>query len=100
MRKSLILSALILLVPLTAWAGYTSNLVILDKKEISKLSDEELTNVYMDTWVDAQARKDFFNHFGMAGKDLDEYKAVMKYRLLLLMEVHSRNIDIPQFDRY
>jgi hypothetical protein len=54
----------------------------------------------MDALVDVEARKDFFNRFGLVGKDLEEYKTVLKYRLLLLMEIHSRNLDIPQFERY
>lgn len=101
MFKALILSMAFICLPLSGvWAAYTSTLVILDKKDISKLTDEQLLNTYMDTVVDVQARKDFFWHFGLAGKDLDEYKAAMKYRLLLLMEIHSRNLDIPQFERY
>src|SRR5882757_7540940 len=101
MFKSLVISALLLFVPLSgAFAGYTSTLVILEKKDIVKLTDDQLTDAYMDSLVDVEARKDFFNRFGLAGKDLDDYKAVMKYRLLLLMEIHGRNLDIPQFERY
>ena len=101
MFKSVILCAIFLFMPLTGvWAAYTSNFTILDKKDIAKLSDEQLTSTYMDTLVEVQVRKDFFNHFGFVGKDLDDYKAVMKYRLMLLLEIHSRNLDIPQFDRY
>ena len=101
MLKALMLSIAFLFMPLCGvWAAYTSDLKVLEKKEIVKLTDEQLTDVYMNTLVDVEARKDFFNHFGLAGKDLDDYRAVMKYRLLLLMEIHSRNLDIPQFERY
>ena len=101
MLKSIILTSLLVLMPLNlTWAGYAANLAILEKKDIAKLTDEELTNTYMDALVEVQARKDFFNRFGFAGKDLDDYKAMLKYRLTLLMEIHSRNLDIPQFERY
>lgn len=101
MFKTIILSSLLILSPITlTYAAYTSTFAILEKKDIAKLSDDELTNAYMDSLVEVQARKDFFNRFGFAGKDLDDYKAVLKYRLILLMEIHSRNLDIPQFDRY
>ncbi len=101
MIKALVLSVAFIALPLCiVWAGYTSNVTILDKKDMISLTDEKLTDVYIDTVVDVQARKDFFNRFGLVGKDLDDYKAVMKYRLLLLMEIHSRNLDIPQFERY
>ena len=101
MIKALILSVAFLFFPLAgAWAGYTSNLTVLEKKDIVKLTDDQLTDTYMDALVDVEARKDFFNHFGFAGRDLEDYRAVMKYRLLLLMEIHGRNLDIPQFERY
>ena len=101
MLKSIILTSLLVLMPLNlTWAGYAANLAILAKKDIAKLTDEELTNTYMYALVEVQARKDFFNRFGFAGKDLDDYKAMLKYRLTLLMEIHSRNLDIPQFERY
>ena len=101
MFRSIVLATALMFLPVCgAWAAYTSTLVVLEKKDITKLTDEQLTDAYMDALVDVDARKDFFYHFGLSGKDLDDYKAVMKYRLLLLMEIHSRNIDIPQFDRY
>ena len=101
MLKAFILSIAFLFMPLSgAWAAYTSTLTIMDKKDIAKLTDEQLTETYMDALVDVDTRKDFFNHFGLSGKDLDDYKAAMKYRLLLLMEIHGRNLDIPQFERY
>ena len=60
MFRSIVLSVLFLGSTLSvAWAGYTSTLTVLDKKDIVKLTDEQLTDVYMDTIVDVQARKDF-----------------------------------------
>ena len=101
MIKAFVLCIALLFLPFsTSWAAYTSTLTILEKKGIEKLTDEQLTNTYMDVLVEVEARKDFFNHFGLSGKDLDDYKAVLKYRLMLLMEIHSRNLDIPQFERY
>ena len=101
MFKSVVLSAVILMMSLSgSLAAYTSTFVILEKKDIVVMSDEQLTNTYIETLVEVEVRKDFFNRFGFVGKDLDDYKAVLKYRLLLLLEIHSRNLDIPQFDRY
>jgi hypothetical protein len=101
MLKALMLSLAFLFIPVAgAWAAYTSELKIVEKKDIIKLTDDQLTEAYMDALVDVEARRDFFNHFGFAGKELDDYRAVMKYRLLLLMEIHGRNLDIPQFERY
>jgi hypothetical protein len=101
MFKAMVLSIVFVLVPLSgALAAYTSTMTILEKKDIAKLADDQLINTYMDALVEVEARRGFFLRFGMTGKDLDEYKSVMKYRLLLLMEIHSRNLDIPQFERY
>jgi|GEM_PF-6169030 len=101
MVKILILSLSFLFLPLSlSWAAYTSTVTILEKRDIEKFTDEQLTNTYMDVLVEVETQKDFFNHFGLSGKDLDNYKATMKYRLMLLMEIHSRNLDIPQFERY
>ena len=101
MLKAIVLSIAFLLLPVCgAWAAYTSTLTVLEKKDIVKLSDEQLTDTYMDTLVEVEARKEFFNRFGFADKELVDYKAVLKYRLLLLMEIHGRNLDIPQFERY
>lgn len=101
MFKAFIVALMITLLPVSiAGAAYTSDVKILEKKEIAKLTDEQLTDTYMDAIVDVEARKGFFNRFGFTGRDLEDYRAVMKYRLLLLMEIHSRNLDIPQFERY
>ena len=105
MRLSVFLAAALILLPMTtktslAAGGYSTNFTVLEKKDIAKLTDEQLTETYMNALVEVAARKDFFNRFGFTGKDMDEYKAVLKYRLLLLMEIHSRNLDIPQFERY
>jgi len=99
--KAFILALALVLLPVSmAWAVYTSDLKILEKKEIVKLTDEQLTDTYMNALVDVEARKGFFNRFGFTGKDLDDYRAVLKYRMILLMEIHGRNLDIPQFERY
>lgn len=101
MFNAFVLAVMMLMLPLSAaQAAYTSDVKILEKKEIAKLTDEQLTDTYMDAIVDVEARKGFFNRFGFTGRDLEDYRAVMKYRLLLLMEIHSRNLDIPQFERY
>ena len=64
MFKAIVLSLAFVLMPVGgAWAAYTSTLAILDKKDIVKLTDDRLTDTYMDTLVDVEARKDFFNHF-------------------------------------
>ncbi len=73
--------------------------VILPKEEIVKLSDEQLTDTYIDVVVEIDASRSFHTTSGYTPKQYGEYKNLLKYKFLLLMEIHNRNIDIPQLER-
>ena len=77
----------------------TSDVSVLPKEEIIKLSDEKLTDAYMDAAVEIDASKSFHTTSGFTPKQYTEYKELLKYKMLLLMEMHSRNLDIPQLER-
>ena len=81
-------------------ADFSSDITILPKKDIVKLTDEQLLDTYLDTLVELDASKTFHNTSGFTPKDYREYKDLVKFRLLLLMEIHSRNLETPQFDKY
>ena len=96
-RTFLVLLAFLLLAaPVFA---FTSALKTLDKKEIAKLTDEQLTDDYLDAVVELEASRAFHATSGFSVKEYDAYKDLIKYRLLLLMEIHSRNLEMPQFER-
>jgi Ni2+-binding GTPase involved in maturation of urease and hydrogenase len=82
-----------------AATNFASDVVILQKKDIAKLTDEQLVDKYMDAVVELEANKTFHQTNGFAPKDYKEYKDLIKFRLVLLMEIHGRNMEIPQFDR-
>ncbi len=82
----------------TAQAGpFSSTVTIMDKTEISRLTDEKLTDTYMDTLVDIQAMKTFHTTSGFANpRQYEDFRRLLKYRLQLLMEIHNRNLEIPR----
>ena len=81
-------------------ASFNSDVTILEKKDIAHLTDDKLIDAYMDTIVEIEAIRSFHNTSGFSSKDFKDFKALLKYRLELLMEIHSRNLEIPQFERY
>ena len=93
---------LLLVVALSLWAPwalaeYPSQLVILDKPAISRLTDEQLIDAYEDAIVEIDASRSFHTTSGFSPKEYKNFKALLKYRLMLLVEIHSRNLEIPQF---
>ena len=72
---------------------------ILDKKEIAQLVDEQLINTYMDVVVEIEASKSFHTTSGFSPRDYKTYKGLLKFRLHLIMEIHSRNLELPRFDQ-
>jgi hypothetical protein len=98
MYKKLAL-AMIMFIFLTSWAmaEYPSDVTILSKADITKLTDDQLTDIYEDTIVEIQADTSFHTTSGFSPKEYKDYKALLKFRLLLLVEIHSRNLELPQF---
>jgi hypothetical protein len=80
-----------------AMAEYPSDVTILDKADIVKLTDDQLTDVYEDTIVEIDAIRTFHATSGFSPKEYKDYKAILKFRLLLLVEIHSRNLELPAF---
>ena len=78
------------------FADFTSNVTALDKAGITKLTDENLMDAYEDVLVELEAIKTFHTTSGFSPKQYDEYRHLLKYRLQLLLEIHSRNLEIPQ----
>lgn len=78
-------------------AEYPSDVTILEKPDITKLSDDQLTDTYMNTIVELKAQDEFHATSGFSPKEYKDYKALLKFRLLLLVEIHSRNLELPQF---
>ncbi len=96
MKKLLLAVALLTVLTPSAFAAFASNVVVLDKADVVKLSDEKLVDVYTDVVVELEAIRTFHATSGFSPKQYDEFRELLKYRLKLLMEIHARNIEIPQ----
>lgn len=94
-----ILCVLFLMKPVLA-ADFAHDVTILEPDAIAQLSDEKIQEVYLDTIVELDASKTFHNTSGFTPKDYKAYKSLVKFRLHLLIDMHRRNLEIPQFDRY
>src|ERR1017187_65242 len=98
MYKKIALSIMMVLflTPLSM-AEYPSAVTILDKTAIVKLSDDQLIDAYENTIVEIEANRSFHATSGFSPKEYKDYKAMLKFRLLLLVDIHSRNLELPQF---
>ncbi len=98
MYKKIVLAVMMVLclTPLSM-AAFPSDVTILDKSSITKLTDDQLIDIYEDTIVEIQANTSFHTTSGFSPKEYKDYKALLKFRLLLLVEIHSRNLELPQF---
>jgi hypothetical protein len=78
-------------------AEYPSDVTILDKSAISRLSDDQLIDTYEDTLVEIDASRSFHSTSGFSPKEYKNFKTLLKFRLMLLVEIHTRNLELPQF---
>jgi hypothetical protein len=95
-KFALAMMMVLFLTPL-CMAEYPSDVIILDKPSIVKLTDEQLIDTYENTLVEIEASRSFHTTSGFSPKEYKDYKSLLKFRLLLLVEIHSRNLEIPQF---
>jgi hypothetical protein len=79
-----------------AFAAFPSDeLKVLDKKAIAVLTDEQLTDNFVDVLVELEAVKTFHTTSGFTPAEYNNYKNLLKYRLLLLIEIHKRKLALP-----
>jgi hypothetical protein len=94
--KSMFCLALCLCLVSPAFAAFPADeLKVLDKKEIMALADEQLTENYVDALVEIDAVRTFHATSGFKPNEYSDYKNLLKYRLLLLMEIHKRKLSLP-----
>jgi hypothetical protein len=96
-KKIALAMMMVLCLTTLSMAEYPSDVTILDKPAIVKLSDDQLIDAYENTIVEIQADTSFHATSGFSPKEYRDYKAMLKFRLLLLVEIHSRNLELPQF---
>jgi len=80
--------------PRPAWS-YMYEIEILETKAVRQLVDEKLIDAYMDVLVELEAARSFHATSSFTPKEYKAFKDLLKYRLILLMEIHGRNLEIP-----
>ncbi|MBF0504046.1 MAG: hypothetical protein HQL14_02980 [Candidatus Omnitrophica bacterium] len=96
-RKIALAMIMVLFLTPLSMAEFASDVTILEKKDISRFTDDQLIDVYMNTVVEIDANKSFHATSGFSAKEFKNYKDLLKYRLMLLVEIRSRNLELPQF---
>ena len=88
----------ILLITNSVYA-FLYEVTVLSKPEIQKLSDEALTDAYIDAAVEIEASKDFHRTAGFTPKEYKQHKDLLKYRILLIQEIEKRKLEVPAADK-
>ena len=96
-RKFALAIMMVLFLTPLSMAEYPSGVAILDQSSISKLSDAQLIDTYENTIVAIDASRSFHATSGFSPKEYEDFKALLKFRILLLVEIHNRNLELPQF---
>ncbi|MBF0331357.1 MAG: hypothetical protein HQL17_05410 [Candidatus Omnitrophica bacterium] len=68
---------------------------VLETAEIAALDDQKILDAYMDVVVELEASKIFHATSGFAPKEYKKYKSLLKYRMLLSVEINRRKLEIP-----
>ncbi len=77
-------------------AGFLYEVEALDKKEISKLSDEQLLDHYVDTMVEIEASSAFHKAAGFNPREYRSFKKLLRFRVDLLQEITKRKLELPR----
>ena len=100
-RSALLLLALALWfvsLPRPALSAMESNITILDRSGIKGLSDDKLLDVYIDVIVELKAIESFHTTSGFTPKEYDNYKQLLRYKILLLEQIDERKLKVPRLD--
>jgi len=71
---------------------------VLDSKAISKLSNEELADRYIDVLIELDASSTFHKVAGISPKEYQKYKKLLRYKVDLLSEIKKREMEIPSLN--
>ena len=97
--KGFLLAAGILFGAVAGGAAFAASpadeIQVLEQKDIALLSDDKLTDAFINVRVEMDAIKTFHATSGFTPKDYGRYKELLKYRLLLRFEIHRRKLELP-----
>jgi hypothetical protein len=76
-------------------SAYLSNIQVLEKKDIVKLSDDSLTATYLDLIIEIEAIVASHMVVIYMPKEYQQYKDFLRYRYELKSELQHRQLEIP-----
>ncbi len=84
--------------PRPAQAAMESNITILDRSGIKGMSDDKLLDSYIDVIVELKAIESFHSTSGYTPKEYENYKQLLRYKILLLEQIDERKLKVPRMD--
>ena len=80
-------------------SAYMDDIEILEQKDLIKLADPQLIDAFIDVIVEMEASKTFHTTSGFTPKEYTAFKNLLRYRILLLQEIHKRGLEVPSLDQ-
>jgi len=82
----------------TAWAAFLFSVPILTPSQLTQLSDEKLTDAYIEAVVELETVRQFYSTSGFGPKDMDSMKSLIRYRIYLIHELEDRGLKVPRVE--
>lgn len=99
MKKICILSLVFLLVTSPVFA-FLNEVEILPADKITKLTDDELLNKYIEVKIEAEASREFHGQAGFTPKEYERFKAMLRYIVNIRQEMSKRKMEAPPVDEW
>jgi hypothetical protein len=75
--------------------AFLFEIVPVDRAAIEKMTDKKLVDMYIDVLVELEAVNVFYQNTGIAPKEYGKYKALLRFRTDLFIEMQKRELKIP-----
>jgi len=92
---SMCIVSAVVLVPLTEAKAFLFDAEVLEQAAITKLSNQELQDTYIDLLIEIKVSTTFSEVSGFNKKDYDKFKALLHYQVKLIKEIQKRDLDLP-----
>jgi hypothetical protein len=80
--------------------AFLSDMKVLTKEEIGKLSDTEIVEVYTSAIIERKATEAFHANAGFTPKEYDAFKELLGFIVRLRQEMLNRNVTVPPVDEW
>jgi len=95
-RRGIVLALLIFSLNAGLAQAFLFEITPLKKEAVLKLTDEKLIETYIDVMIELEAVDSFYNNTGFAPREYAKYKALLRFRTDLLMEIEKRELEVPR----